>query len=162
MRRGVSSQIPLLCHPSAPGVQSTDVKVDRTDRFVLFKLQFVAVANERNWRKSRERQLRLLLLLVPDTKVCDRLSVFSDGTRGTIFFLHIPGFQPNGEEDECRRSALPSGKRGRSSLTLWQTASKSWVSCRLLKGRTSTWTTSEPHCTRPGNWKKGKSRCQVA
>src|SRR5438128_4322492 len=74
----------------------------------------------------------------------------------------LSGFQPNGEEDACRMSLLPSGKRGRSSLTRWQTASRSRVSCRLLKGRTSTWTTSEPHCTRPGNWKKGKSRCQVA
>src|SRR5437870_11550702 len=79
-----------------------------------------------------------------------------------LHFILVSGFQPNGEEDACRMSLLPSGKRGRSSLTRWQTASRSRVSCRLLKGRTSTWTTSEPHCTRPGNWKKGKSRCQVA
>jgi hypothetical protein len=52
MRCRISSQIALLGHPTAPGSQSTDPQVDRTDGFVLFMLQFVAVANESNGSQS--------------------------------------------------------------------------------------------------------------
>ena len=95
---------------------------------------------------------------------------FSMGDNDAAYFPYITkpiqyayaGFQPKGEEDACRMSLLPSGKRGQSSLTRWQTASRSRVSCRLLKGLTSTWTTSCPQCTRSGKRKKGCKRCQVA
>src|SRR5260370_5666744 len=87
MRRGMGSQIGLLGHPAAPGAEGTDAQVDGTDGFVLFMLQFVAVANKGNWREGLLGQRYMLLLLVPSKKVSDRLGVFFDGASRTIFLL---------------------------------------------------------------------------
>jgi hypothetical protein len=44
----IQGKIALIDQPSAPGAQGTDPQINRADGFVLFMLEFVAVANQRN------------------------------------------------------------------------------------------------------------------
>lgn len=86
-RSGVSRERVLLDQPRTSGPQGTHAQVNSADRFLLFVLQLVTVANEDDGSECGKHQGGLLLLLIPGEKEGDGLCLFFDGASRVIVTL---------------------------------------------------------------------------